>query len=780
VGEVTHTLVAKRVGVEDALTHVNATLLLAALTFISIALPPNPLAQATILVGPVLLLGACVFPALHLQAATVWHRTTIATGLGLLAVFLLGGAFGAVLPHLGVSHPLVGNASKITWSIVVALASIAGSIVGSDPVRDVFAGVTRRQMGWALMLCVPPIISLIGVQRLNAGGSASPALLSGVLAMAMVIAAVLVPVAWRGPSRVLLLMSALVTAAWEGPMRGGFLFGGDLQHEYYVGGLAIHQGVFPLHGYSDPYAGMLPLTVWPAVVHSLSGLTLRATLSLLPAVILGLCLAATWCTVREWVEERTAAVLCALLLLGSTSMIREMPAVTRQCYSLLFFTLLVMAVASRRLPTRTARVLAVSAGLGLAVTHYNSAYIAACCALGGWLLSLAVQRERPTRVLTTPVTACIVGAAALWGALLAKTTNSFSRVLTSIQHSGFRFLPSGGSIFTKWIRGANISKLVDARIVRTEDREYRRGIYAYMSVDPRATSIHLINVRAPVSSGAPVIGLGIGITEALLTELILLSVLVSVVVCLWRIRTDRSISELAGMAVVGVVIAAISRSSQTLAVQFGPTRIQLQTYMMFAVTLSVALSMLPARARFGARLRPYALGVVAAIVAVSVLTSTELSSVLQKNAQLVAYYSTRGDQVERIPTIPDLEAGRWLVLNRGEKLIQTDWDGQYVLYTYGFATRSLYIRSIDPIITDNSAWVLATRSNVVLGVARGGDFSQTGVYRFPRSYFVSTRSVLYASPTDVVFGSDPSGGRMARHVGKQGNPTRSEFGVPTG
>jgi hypothetical protein len=737
----------------------SASLLVGALTVLSLLLPANPVCQATIIVGLVLLLGSPALRALGLRRVPLGVRIVVTSCTGLLVAFILGALVGWLLPHMGVTRPLDGSTSKVIWAVVVVAATLV-SVASRDSVGVVFDGVTRRDVAWAAALAVPPLVALVGVGRLNANGSPVFALGSGFLALAMVLAAIALPASPRLPPRVLLLMSGLVTAAWEGPMRGGFLFGGDLQHEYFVGSLAIRQGVFPLHGYHDSYAGMLPLTVWPAMLHSVSGLSLRATLALLPSLVLALCVLATWSTIREWVDERTAAVLCSLLLLGSASMIREMPAVTRQCYALLFFTLLVMAVSSRRLPIRAARVLAALSGLGMAVTHYNSAYIAAACAIGGWFLCLLLQRRRADVVLTTPVTACVVGAAALWGAFVAKTGNSFSEVADSIRREGYRFLPSGGSVFTRWIRGANISKLVNARLVRIEDLAYRRGIYARMSVDPHALSVHLIDVRSPRSVGVPVIGFAIGVIGPLVAELLLLAALGSVVACLWRIRADRKVAALAGMAVVGAVIAAISRSSETLAVQFGPTRIQLQMYLLFVVTMAITVTMLPSRERLAANARRWALVVVAGCAGVAVITSMQLSTVFQRGAQLTAYYARTGDQVERLPTPPDLVAGTWLAVHRPTKLIQSDWGGQYVLDAYGFSTRAHYIRSIDPIITDNGAWLLATKANMVLGVARGGDYSETGLYRFPRAYFESTRSVVYVSPNDVVFGPDPSRGHM--------------------
>jgi hypothetical protein len=87
--------------------------------------------------------------------------------------------------------------------------------------------------------------------------------------------------------------------------------------------------------------------------------------------------------------------------------------------------------------------------------------------------------------------------------------------------------------------------------------------------------------------------------------------------------------------------------------------------------------------------------------------------------------------------------------------VQSDRFGQLALDIYGFNDRRDFISSVDPIIVDNPSWVFAYRTNLVYGSARGGNNAQTGVFRFPWAYFTSTRSILYVTPTDVVFGNVP-------------------------
>ena len=203
------------------------------------------------------------------------------------------------------------------------------------------------------------------------------------------------------------------------------------------------------------------------------------------------------------------------------------------------------------------------------------------------------------------------------------------------------------------------------------------------------------------------------------------------------------------------MIAAVSRSSETLAVQFGPTRVQLQVYLIFAATIAVTFSRLPTKDWASRRWWAPLAVVVAIVAAVSVVNSSVLSSVVEKNAQLVSYFSNRGDQVARLPTTQDLVAGQWLAAKApSTKLIQSDWDGQLIMYTFGFAVRLGFIPSIDPVTTDVHSWLLASQTNLLDGQARGGTGTETGVFNFPGEYLGATRAVLYASGADAVYGSD--------------------------
>jgi len=746
----------------------NATIATSLIVAVSFFLPANPVSQVCGAIGLLVLTGAWIASLLSLRSATLVQRIVIVLALGALTVMLGGATYAAIFHAVGIAGPLSRGISTAVWLAVVASAAIWSGRTGNDPVRHLLVGLRSSHVGWAALLSLPPIAALVGTVRLNVSGRADLAIAVAISVVVLTTLAVSLP-SRIGPPKVMLLASAMLTATWQNPMRGGWMAGFDIQHEYYIGSLAIHQGRFPLAHFVDPYGGMTSLTVWPALLHSLFGVGLHSVLVIAPSMFLSGCVVAIWSVARDRLTPRVAALLCALFVLGSEPLLQELPQVTRQCYALFFFSVLVMAVGTSRLSVASARVIAAASGVGVAVTHYSTAYLTSGAVIVGCLLTYAYRAPRAQRVLTVWVSAIIVGAALAWGAIVAKTGSNISQVLASIRTDGLKLLPGSGGIVSKWLSAASVSKIVNARVLQASDLHLRLTRYRWMHVLPQWRNVKIVNVVAPTAHGAPFVGAGLSLLGALLAQGILLVAIVSVVTCLVRARRDRGISGVTGIAVFFLLAAGLSRFSQTIGVEFDPARVQAQAYLVFAATTSVALVAwrVPDRMRAWGlhhQRRSTTIVVVAAVgAAIALLASTELSNFAEKKASLPTNLSASGEGAQRLPVPADVTAAGWLAAHRPSPgFVQSDRFGQLPLYVYGFIDRLDFFGSVNPVITDNGSWILATRTNVVMGIARGGDNAQVGVFRFPSAYYSGTRPILYVSRTNVVYGSVPGPTRIHR------------------
>lgn len=737
----------------------NLTIVVATVTAAAILLPATMVTQAVGIAGVVACSGIAVMWGLNPESIPPRHRVTLCIAAGFLAFLCIGAAFGAVLSAAGVSRPLSRLPLECLWIGLLACLIGASAATRRDPARLLFAHVPRGTFAWAAVLGIPPVLALWGAVSLNSFNDGGLAVAVAILVVAMSISAVVIHhrSAWQ-PPRVLLLVSAGVTGAIQGPLRGAWLAGVDTQHEHYIGTVAIREAVFPLTHYLDPYGGMLSLTVLPSELKSLFGMTLRTTMVILPSIFLGLCVLALWSVLTERVSQRGSATLCSLFILGSVSMLQELPQITRQCYALFFFSVIVVALSSRTLSTTQARAAAVIGGLGVAVTHYSTAYLTAGAVLCGYVLSLVLRSERSQRVLSTPITAVIVGVAVLWGAFVARTGTSIGKVLSSIRSDGFNVFPGTGGIVSRWLNAASISKIVNASVIRAEDLELLHKHYTWMKVIPAASHQPLVNARAAASHGVPVVGSLFSVASPLLAQCILLFAAVSVIALVVVCRRRRELACLAGAAMFFLLFAAVSRVSQTIGVDFSPSRVELQAYLLFVVVVGVALEYFPWR-QWLSKLHVGSRAILAGAVAVSSLaiaTSTELVNFVERGAPLPATMSYEGEQAQRLITPNDVAAANWLAKRRQvPKVVQADRFGELALDDFGYNDRRDFVTSVDPIIVNNLSWVFAYHTNLLAGTARGGNNAHVGVFDFPLRFFMETRSVLYTSPTDAVFGGVP-------------------------
>ena len=407
----------------------------------------------------------------------------------------------------------------------------------------------------------------------------------------MVGLAVGLPSIAAGPPRVVLLASALLTAAWQGPLRGGWLSGYDIQHEYAVATTAIRLGRFPIPLGGDPYKGMLSLTVWPAQVHALTGLNLRTILAFPPSIFLALCLVVVWATLRERLSARASAVLCALLVLGSEPLVRELPGVTRECYALFFFAILVMAVTSTRLRVSSAK--------------------------RSWSPRVSVSRSRTTAPPTrrrrrrgrVPADLCLPHATSRAGPhcdgrrvgrrMVGSSGACSSRAPGAISTNSSRRYVRTASVFClapgmSSPGGCTAPPSASSSTRRSSGKRPRSASHL-PRLDEGLSSRHTRAARelqGTSATGLPVVGSLLALATALLAELLLVVAFASVLTAsgsVGRIASSRESPEWPSSA---LSLQLSREASQTIAVDFGPTRVQAQMYLLLVISVGVALQSL--------------------------------------------------------------------------------------------------------------------------------------------------------------------------------------------
>ncbi len=372
----------------------------ATLTAFAMLVPAEPGAKALATIGIIAVPGATIISLLGLMPKGLTQRIffTLVTGVAFLMGVGVVCALGLRL--VGIGHPLTRGPMLVVWLLVLAGSVLLPARTRRDPLRLTLDGVRPAHCWWLVGLSTLPALALAGAARLNAGHGGALAV-SVCVACVAVLLLVLVTTAWNravlpaGPA----IFMSVVALVWQETARGNWLFGSDIQHEYFVANQAATTGQYSLAVHGDPYRIMLSLTVLPAQLHVLTSASVEMLLQLLPAVILGLVVIGGLCIFRSLLSEGLAVGFTLLFVGVNSALLTELPSVTRQCYGLLMFVAMLVLVVAPPLPIRRAQALFVALGVAMVLAHYSTAFIGIPVLVVGWVSRCGSHRLPPR---TTP------------------------------------------------------------------------------------------------------------------------------------------------------------------------------------------------------------------------------------------------------------------------------------------------------------------------------------------------------------------------------------------
>lgn len=579
----------------------------AAVLTVGLALSHSPLVPLPGVVTILIIPGAAVMSNLRTRPVHTDGRVVLAVSLSILAIMVVGGVASELGPHLGVAHPLNATPETVIW-IVLALAVLATSAVRHrDPVAWVFDGVQGSQILHVLAGGLLVVLSILGVAELNFSGDNHLAVFSAILDVAVLLAGVVG--GWSRTSRwplSTLLYCASLALLVSTSLRGGNLYGWDVQQEFAVASNTIRAGVWVVPANHDPYASMLSLTVLPAVLHSLVKLRLLAFFQLVVPAILALLPLAVFSTVRSvprWITigrrvPRPGLALAVVvgLIVSSTAFSSELTAITRQAMALTMMTALVMVIFDRTMLVLPSRIIIGLLLVGIAFTHYTTSYLLAVIFAFSWVISFLWSRGwlgtpkasidrhrydvRSRRIIN--IALVLVALVAAFGWNLGVTRNyALSAPSSAVTSKGAGFVASTNN--------SAISPQQLEQLLVNEDRVSARWIVPFAD----SASVKLKPITSPASPGVAS-SLGGGWNEVtFLVEESLWAVLgFALLYGLLRLGRRRSYEysgDLVGLAVAGLMIGALLRFSGTLATYYSPERAAIFTAILLSAPLTLFL-----------------------------------------------------------------------------------------------------------------------------------------------------------------------------------------------
>jgi hypothetical protein len=667
-------------------------------------------------------------------------------------IVMLGGLAADLIGHgLGVHQPLQGPYPVL--AIDGLSLSCALSALATRSSTSTFESIRWPRLTPARVLPLAlPAMAAAGALLLNNGRGPGVARI-GELAIAAALALAFVLRGRLSPGTMaVIIFSAALAAMWAFSLRSDSVLGFDISTEYHVATTTQHSGYWHPLQRGDAYAAMLSITVMPAVLSSVAGVSVLVAFKVLFPVFTALIPVAVYFMARR-VVSGGYALGAASVILGQSYFFQEMPQLARQELALLEFAVLCVAL-SRTDIARGARArLATLFSIGVVLSHYSSAYVAIVImviASGIQIAScvLPYQRRIASEILVAAA-ALVIGAGVWYGAVTHSASN-VNEFTSTVAQKGLDLFPtakSAGGLVSAYL-GGNVSTAVRAQRYERLVSAYVHQHQPYIHPAPGASSpkYQLASAAVPV---APVRSAQLATAErdviVVIGQVMLLLGGLGAVL-LWLRPAGTPVERTAGiLAAATVPTLAILRFSGTVAQSYNQERALLQSLILLAIPAAWLAAQVMKRAWV---LRPVLKPIAAASLILLFLYNSG-STTLALGGGRSVNISQSGEDFERLyVTAPELASATWVNGEAGSQLVFADRYGQLRLFQGAGRPAFQYLT---PIGIDRNGWVYASRTNVVLGRARGQVDSFTATYGFPRAFLNEKFSLVFNDGQSEVF-----------------------------
>ena len=708
-------------------------------------------ANVVSLVGYILLPGYTILALIRWRSEHEGERFAVAAGVGLVLMLLVGWLLSTVGYRLGINEPL-GRAAQ-TWFYVIIL--LCGSIYDRRHAKyglPVFTGNavgrTARHVFYTTAL---PVLALIGAEKLNRGNGNDLALAAMVGAWMGIALMILGAGEKRGKAREGGIVAGLIgtglTIVWGTSLRGGGLFGWDIQKEYAVAEATRQLGRWSTQQPGDAYNAMLSISALPAQIHSLTGIGIESSLRYVYPVLLAAIGPMVYLTLRKIASRRASIISVALLLLAARAYPQQMPAVARQEVALYLFTCAISVLVGQTGAVRNRRWLFALLATAVAFTHYTSSYLVAAMAVAAGLVGYATRKRAKrggnVRIITIPVAVCIAVVSFGWNSAVGGGAAVLDDPFAAEAVEKAKVLESSeGNLLQRWILGTGIRyDTVEAYQERLEAAVENE--LSWMDRDSELQGGEVLDSVAPRNRGPLAKWSGVWNNLTLLGyQATLLIIGISV---LWLVLRKRA--GLGGEVVVAAVVALIFsgalRVSDWLAAFYNPERGSFHAAIVLSIPVAIGIDSFTKRRNL-------------VILATGALTlaltySTWGLGAMTFSGKPRAAVASYGEDVERfIYSKAEMRAAAWLSENVEEGLVQSDRYGRVVLLNTGKNGWG-NVDIMHPDFIDRRAWIFATRTNIQDGRARGYLDGSFAVYQSPVDRLERARAIVHATEYSRIY-----------------------------
>lgn len=748
-------------------------LVAALLMSLGLALAHSPLVPLPGVITVLLVPGAALMSALETRPANTAGRIVLAVCLSMTAIMVVGWVASLLGPHFGIAHPLNALPERAIWAVLALLILLIGAVSHRDPVTWIFEGVHTSSFPAAAAGALLVLLSILGAAQLNFSGNYHLALFAATLDVALLLAGVVG--GWSRTSRwplYTLLYSASLALLVSTSLRGAHLYGWDIQQEFGVASGTIRAGVWVVPANHDPYASMLSLTVFPAVLHSLLKLRLLAFFQLVVPAILAMLPVAMFATIRNvprWITSGRPAPRAGLafavvvgLIVSSAAFAVELVSIARQAIALTMLAALVMVLFDRTMSVRPSRIVIGVLLVAISFTHYSTSYLLAVIFLSAWIGSLAWTRGwlgtpkariekhrydvRSRKVINVALVVVALGSAFGWN--LAITRNSaLSAPSSALVSRGVGLVSSTN---TGIVSVPQVVHLLETELHKTD---------SWISPVSDSSSVRLAAATAPRSRGlVPSFAGPWSDLTLLCVEFVWLTLTVALLYGMFRLGRRRSYqysADLVGLGLAGLMIGFVLRFSGTLANFYSPERAAIFTAIVLAAPVTLFLDDLVAflydphvfRDR---RLARVLLSGGFIYLTILIVVASGLGAVYFVGGPQGSLSAGDLNVQEFTISTPEFATAVWLRNNvPAPNLVQSDLFGRLVLLSepggYGV------VNEIVPPEVDRNSYIYLSTVNLVDGSSQVAAGDYVSMYHTDVQFFNQNFYVVYSTGTTRVY-----------------------------
>jgi uncharacterized membrane protein len=727
----------------------------AALILIAVLVPVDRIwAVQVILFGLLLSVpGILLLRVLRVPGRTIARFPVYIPSASIIVLLAAGLVVDVLGPLLGVRKPLDTLPLLVGFELACCCLLVASRSARPD------LSIPWRQLSRPIDLVWPLAVSVlaaVGAIRLDNGYNSSAAVVAALGCLVLLAVAMMLAAGLSDPLLASILYAVGLAVMLAYSLRGAVVYGYDIATEYQRLEQTILTHVWTARHPGDAYGAMLSVTVLPSELHFLSGVSGVSILRLVYPVLSAFFPVGIFCLARRVLSRRWAFAAAAFTI-AQASFAKELPALARQEIGLLLFVALLAAMLERSLTRGSQWWLIALFGLGMAVSHYSTTYVAisllAVAIPVQWLTSGISRGRKVTGALVVGLVAASAGAL-VWYGPVTESNAGLSYLLRSAQQTGLDLLPrstAGQSLIGAYfgtgepaMSATRYAQLLHAHYVLTQPQVVppaNAGNPQYAVRDAAAPTppVRLKPVDTLLTLGSLAVQQLLNICGAIGSIILALR------------RKASTTARLVGLlGIAASLFLLLIRVSGTLASFYNQDRAVLQALPVFAICFCWCGQQL---GKPGSKLRRVIPAIAVASLVVFMLDTGGLLGATFGGGT-ATNLANSGEDFERYDsTLANLASARWLGQQvKPGQLIYADRYAQLPLMEATGIGGSAVNGDLTPLTINQHAWIYADQTNVVDGRGRALYENYYYVtYQFPTSFLNSDFDVVYTNGTSKVY-----------------------------